>query len=132
MELNIVNKILFLIFYLAASNSFGESVKSVIALETYSHNEKLIDKDIAFIKDGSLIVNKEKLSANEAITQAEHLTKIANFSTDKNASFCIAGIYRHVLKNGNIYKIEKGCVDSEHYKMLKENFRALKKDHITE
>jgi hypothetical protein len=106
--------------------------ETVILLESQTILGKELKKEFVIINDGSVIVNNEKLSATEVITQSENIKNIATFSDLKSLENCTSGAFKHILKKGKILKIEKGCLESARYKVLKENFKALKKDHITQ
>lgn len=117
---------------LITQSLFGNELDTLIVLEAHTSKGQLISKDVFFVKDGAVIVNKEKLSATETITQSDHISNIAAITTVSLSSPCSEGIYKHSVKKGKILKIEKGCLGSERYNFLKENFKALKKDRITE
>ncbi|MGZ3790679.1 MAG: hypothetical protein ACXVCE_13310 [Bacteriovorax sp.] len=125
-----MNKMFLLTFFISAKAlAINETV---IVLEEITSRGKVINKDVVIVKDGSVIVNREKLSAAEIITQSEHMTGIASFKESQTTHQCESGLFKHVLKKGKVQKAEQGCLGSDRHKFLKENFRALKKDRVTE
>lgn len=130
-RLNIVNKF-FLIGFVMTLTSFASTLETVIILEVIAPRGKVMSKDVVIIGEGSVMVNKEKLSSSEIITQSEYISKIATFPLSKRADQCESGIFKHMLKKGNEYKVEYGCLNSERFKHLEKSFRGLKKDRVTE
>ncbi|MFA6237548.1 MAG: hypothetical protein WC635_09500 [Bacteriovorax sp.] len=126
-----MNKILILIL-ITTMQAFAADMDTVIVLQSMDSRGKTVSSDVVFVKNGFLIVNREKLSATEVITQSENITKIATFKESETANNCDSGMFKHTLKKGKLLKIEKGCLSSERYKSLSDDFRALKKDRITE
>lgn len=111
---------------------YAKTAETLIVFELKNSHGKLMDKDVVILQEGSVMVNREKLSATEIITQSEHITAIASFTSNGTVRACDAGTFKHILKKGKILKSESGCLGSERYNFLKENFKALKKDRITE
>lgn len=121
--------LLYLLFTLCA---WAKTPETVIILETISNREKPMSRDVVIVKDGMVMVNAEKLSAREIITQSEHIKKIAQFSKREKINQCDSGVFKHILKQGKITKEEQGCLNSDRFHELKEHFKNLKKDIITE
>src|SRR4051812_25433572 len=113
--LSTVNKLSIIIFLFSLEAMAG-SPDTIIVLEAKSSRGKTLSKDIVFVKDGTVIVNREKLSAPEVITQSEHLTKIASFNENDPGTHCASGTFKHTMKKGKILKIEKGCLASDRFK----------------
>lgn len=104
----------------------------VIILESISNHGAVIKKEVVLIKDSSVLVNREKLSPVEIITQANNIKDISHFYASVTNSPCLAGRFRHIYKKGKIVKEERGCLSSERFNQLEKSFRALKKDRLTE
>lgn len=127
-----MNKWFFLFLLLPLKLLGATPSETVIILEDISPKGAVVAKDVVIVGEGVLIVNNEKLSPSEVITQSEFVTKIANFKTSEITYQCSAGIFRHILKKGKLVKSEQGCLNSERYKSLKQSFSSLKKDRVTE
>lgn len=106
--------------------------ETVIILEELNHRGRSIKKDVAMIIGPNIIINKERLSPAEIITQSDHLTKISSFLPSEITDQCPGGKFKHFLKKGDIVKVEYGCLNSERFRHLKKSFKALKKDRVTE
>lgn len=112
-----MNKIFFFVLILFQIKGFGAD--TVIVLEALNSKGKKLTKDIVLVSEGSIIVNREKLSDAEAITQSDHLKNIASFNKNELTYSCESGVFKHILKQGKILKVEKGCLFSDRYKSLK-------------
>ncbi len=126
-----MNKKLLTIFLFISYSAFAVNPDAVIILLDKNHQGKIIDKEVVIVANGTMMVNREKLSPSEVITQSPHITEIANFKSNESGQ-CHAGTFKHILKKGKIVKVEEGCLNSDRYKTLKASFKALHKDTITQ
>ncbi len=122
----------FLLIFIFVTCSWAKTPETVIVLETISTRGAPMNRDIVIVKEGMVMVNKEKLSANEIITQSEHIKKIAQFSSSEKIDQCRSGSFKHIFKQEKLVKEEQGCLNSSRYLELKKHFKNLKKDSITE
>lgn len=107
------------------------SDSAVIVLEALNARGKLVHKEVVLIKDGSVVVNNQKLSAAEVITQSYALKQISQFSPIEKNIHCEAGTYKHIYKKAKMIKEEHGCLNNERYNELEKSFKALSADPIT-
>lgn len=102
---------------------------AVLILESKTHRGVKLESTLVIIKNDEVIVNGEKLSPTEIITQSSALTEISKFPASEKG-LCEAGVFRHLYKKAKIIKIERGCLGSSRYNHLMKNFLALKKDAL--
>lgn len=123
----------FLFFVLSAAilPAFAAD-ETVIVLEAFNARGKKSSGEAVVIGKDTLLINGEKLSSAEIITQSQHIKKIAEFKSAAGVKACEAGHFEHILKRGKLHRKESGCLESERYRELKDSFKALAKDHLTE
>lgn len=111
----------------------ADSSETVIMLISKNARGKILSKDIVIAGSDFLMVNAEKLSPAEIITQSPHIKVISTFAKTPEIYLqgCESGTFEHILKKGSLKKQEKGCMDSERYQDLKKSLKALKKDPLT-
>lgn len=108
-----------------------EESPAVVVLFSTNNRGVEFKKEVVIINKSSVMVNKEKLSSTEIITQAEYLKKINEFLPSTPTTFCESGTFKHIFKKDKIEKVENGCLNSPRYKDLLLSFNSLKKDPIT-
>jgi hypothetical protein len=118
--------LLFMTSYVQASET-----ETVIVLEARSAKGKKITNDVLLLKNGSVVVNNERLTPAEAITQSNHIKSLAQIPARKLTLECDAGYFIHIIKREKDVKSEKGCIDGARYKGLRGHFKALKKDSLS-
>lgn len=114
---------------ISLSSALGE--ETIIILEAKDARKNEMHKDIVIIKDSEVIVNREKLTPAEVITQSDSIRVISTFIADDKTKPCDAGVFRHILKKEKIVKVEHGCLGNLRYNHLMKNFKAVKKDTLT-
>lgn len=131
-----MNKYLVALFFYSLSLQAQATPEALIVLEAFNHRGIMVHKEVVLIQEGELMVNGEKLSPTEIITQAGALKKISQVQQlllidEKNVQ-CGQGVFKHTLKKGKILKVERGCLNNDRYNELLAAFSALKKDKITQ
>jgi hypothetical protein len=121
-----VNKI-FLCFFFLSLHSYARTVETVVLLKELGINGKMLGKNVVIMNEGSLLINKEKLSDVEIVTESRHISNIASFEKSEQTNSCITGTFVHLIKFKNNIKNEEGCLEGKRFKSLKASFRALKK-----
>lgn len=106
--------------------------ETVIILNDYNARGKKSSGETVVAGKDFLMVNGEKLSSAEIITQSQHIKKISEVKTNGSIRACEAGYFEHILKRGELHRKESGCLESERYQELKAGFKALAKDHLTQ
>lgn len=127
-----MNKYLVGLFLYSFNLQAQGTSEALIVLEAFNHRGMLVHKEVVLIKAGELMVNGEKLSATEIITQSAALKKISQLLVDEKSAECNMGVYKHSFKKGKILKVERGCLNNDRYNELRAAFGALKKDKITQ
>lgn len=125
-----MNKLV-LYFFLFGTVLRASEPDTMIILESFNARGSQVNKEVIFIKDGALIVNNEKLSPTEVITQSSHVKNISTFLSSDMITYCESGTFKHIYKKGKILKVEHGCLNNQRYNDLIKSFKALKKDSIT-
>lgn len=109
----------------------GENIpETIILLESKNQRGVELNKEVVIIKNSDVLVNGEKISASEIITQSGALTEISKFPKTEKGKACESGLFRHLYKKDKITKLEHGCLGSSRYNHLMKNFKALKKDTL--
>jgi bifunctional N-acetylglucosamine-1-phosphate-uridyltransferase/glucosamine-1-phosphate-acetyltransferase GlmU-like protein len=127
-----VNKILFLSLFFCFKLSATTPPETALVLESTSNRGVLLKKEVVLIKDSMVVVNSEKLSPAEIITQSDNIKKISSFLASEVGNRCETGQFRHLYKKGKVLKEELGCLGSERFNDLEKSFKGLKKDQVTE
>ena len=127
-----MNKILFLSLFFGFKLHAASSSETVILLESSSNRGVLLKKEVVLIKDSQVLVNSEKLSPAEIITQSDNIKKISSFLASEIGNRCETGKFKHLYKKGKVQKEEHGCLESERFIQLEKSFKGLKKDRVTE
>lgn len=129
-----MSKLLYAVLFLFFNSALAtDSSETVIMLISKTTRGTIISKDIVIAGSDFLMVNAEKLSPSEVITQSPHIKSISTFpNKPRNLLLgCESGTFEHILKKGPLKKQEEGCLDSERYRKLHKSFQALKKDPLT-
>lgn len=124
-----MNKVLLILLLISFQVKAEAVPEAVLMLESKTHRGAKLESVSVIIKIDDVIVNGEKLSPTEVITQSAALTEISKFPPSEKG-LCEAGVFRHVYKKAKILKIERGCLGSSRYNHLMKNFLALKKDAL--
>lgn len=124
-------RILLLIILFFAAGTASAAEETVILLNVYNARQSKMSGETVVAGKDFLMVNGEKLSSAEIITQSQHIKKISEFKTSGTVQACSAGHFEHILKRGKLQKSESGCLESERYQELKSGFKALAKDDLT-
>jgi hypothetical protein len=129
-----VNKIIpMLISLVMASRAFAEvDQETVIVLLAINQRGVEIKREVVIINNSSVIVNKEKLSPVEIITQSNNIKKINQFLPNDKFTQCESGTFKHIYKKGPVQKEELGCLSSMRFNHLEKSFKGLKKDRVTD
>jgi hypothetical protein len=105
---------------------------TVIILQEYGRRGETGTRESFISGKNGLMINAQKLSPAEVITQSQHIKKISHFKKSAQGadSSCDSGRFEHILKQDNLLKKESGCLGSERFKELKASFQALAKDPL--
>lgn len=106
--------------------------ETVIVLLAINQRGVEVKREVVIINNSSVIVNKEKLSPVEIITQSNNIKKINHFLPNDKFSQCESGTFKHIYKKGLVQKEELGCLSSMRFNQLEKSFKGLKKDRVTE
>lgn len=102
----------------------------MILLQDYTPRGGMGMRETVIAGKDFLMVNAEKLTPSEIITQSQHIKKISEFKNVQSNSACDSGRFEHILKKGKLLKKESGCLDSDRYRELKASFKSLAKDKL--
>ena len=127
-----MSKYFLLLILLTASMATFAKEETVILLKDFPAGGKKGAQETVIAGENFLMVNAEKLSPAEIITQSQHIKKISEFKSVSSLKRCEAGRFEHILKKGKVFKKECGCLESDRYQELKAGFKALAKDTLTE
>lgn len=106
--------------------------ETVIVLQEFGARGKKGARETVIAGKDFLMVNAQKLTPGEIITQSQHIKTISEFKSMHSDSTCEAGRFEHILKKGKLIKKEVGCLESDRYSELKASFKALAKDPFIE
>ncbi len=124
-----------LIFLMILASTMGfsaEEGETLIRLVSYTNQGHKSSEETVMGGLDFLIVNGEKLNPAQIIAQSRAIKKISQFRPKQVLKTCEAGRFEHILKKGKLIKKEAGCLESERYHELKENFKVLAKDPFIE
>ncbi|MDD4973585.1 MAG: hypothetical protein PHY93_04505 [Bacteriovorax sp.] len=127
-----MNKILFVGVFFCFKLSAVSASETIIILESIGNRGTIVKKEVMLVKDSMVLVNREKLSPAEIITQSGNIKNISTFFVSEIGNQCETGKFKHIYKKGKVLKEEHGCLGSERFNHLEKSFKGLKKDRVTE